>query len=89
MILLALLGTTLQLVHRRQRRGLRFLHMPGTLASAAALTAQTHTATLLDGQQRPDEMNEALQNYRFRIDPNQMKIVTEDQPGHESRSSTR
>jgi hypothetical protein len=72
------MGTTLQLVHRRQRRGLRFLHMPGTLASAAALTARTPTADLLDGHQRPEEMNEALQNHRFRIDPNQMKIVTED-----------
>jgi hypothetical protein len=78
MIFLALLGTTLQLVHRRQRRGLRFQHMPGTLASAAALTARTHTAELLDGQQRPGEMNEALQNRRFRIDPSRMKIVTED-----------
>jgi hypothetical protein len=78
MILLALLGTMLQLVHRRQRRGLRFLHMPGTLASAAALTARTPTAELLDGQQRPEEMNKALQDHRFRIDPKRMKIVTED-----------
>jgi hypothetical protein len=87
MAFLALLGTTLQLVHRRQRRGLRFLHVPGTLASAAALTARTHTAELLDGQQRPEEMNEALQNRRFRIDPNRMKIVTEDEPGYEDALS--
>ena len=71
------------LVHRQKRRGLRPLHQPGTLASAAALTAQTPVAELLDGRQRPKEMDEALQNRRFRFDPDRMKIVTEGEPGYE------
>jgi hypothetical protein len=79
MLLLALFGTISQLVHRHERRGLRLLHKPGTLASAAALIGQTRSAELLDGLQRPDEMNEALQDRRFRIDPNRLKIVTEDE----------
>jgi hypothetical protein len=87
MLLLALLGTILHLMHRRERRGLRLLHQPGTLASAGALIAQTRTAELLDGRQRPEEMNQALQNRRFRIDPNRMKIVTEDEPGYDVESS--
>jgi hypothetical protein len=80
MLLLALFGTISQLVHRHERRGLRLLHRPGTLASAAALIGQTRTAELLDGlRQRPEEMNEALQDRRFRLDPNRMKITTEDE----------
>ena len=87
MLLLASLGTIVQLVHRQERRGLHFLHEPGTLASAAALTAQTPMAELLDGQQRPEEMNKALQNRRFRIDPYRMKIVTEGEPGYDDAVS--
>ena len=83
MLLLALLGTISHLMHLRERRGLRLLHQPGTLASAWALIAQTPTAELLDGRQRPEEMSQALQNRRFRIDPSRMKIVTEDEPGYE------
>jgi hypothetical protein len=87
MLLLALLGTISHLMHLRERRGLRLLHQPGTLASAWALIAQTRTAELLDGRLRPEEMNQVLQNRRFRIDPNRMKIVTEDEPGYEDALS--
>jgi hypothetical protein len=44
-------------------------------------------AELLDGRQRPEEMNKALQNRRFRIDPHRMKIVTEGEPGYEGAVS--
>jgi len=87
MLLLALFGTLMHLAHREERRGLRLLHEPGTLASAAALTAQTPMADLLDGMQRPEEMNEALQNRRFRIDPRRMKIVTEGEAGYQDAVS--
>ncbi|KAI0296043.1 hypothetical protein BC826DRAFT_908693 [Russula brevipes] len=87
MLLLALFGTLMHLAHREERRGLRLLHKPGTLASAAALTAQTPMAELLDGRQRPEEMNEALQNRRFRIDPRRMKIVTEGEAGYQDAVS--
>ena len=87
MFLLAFLGTIVHLAHRQERRGLRLLHKPGTLASAAALTVQTPMAELLDGRQGPEEMSQALQNRRFRIDPNRMKIVTEGEPGYEDAVS--
>jgi hypothetical protein len=87
MLLLAFFGTLMHLAHREERRGLRLLHQPGTLASAAALTAQTPMAELLDGRQRPEEMSEALQNRRFRIDPHRNKIVTEGEAGYQEAVS--
>ncbi len=87
MLLLSLFGTIMHLLHRYDRRGLRLLHAPGTLASAAAFTAQTPIAELLDGRQRPEDINQALRNLRFRIDPLRMKIVTEGEPGFEEAQS--
>ncbi|KAH9055611.1 hypothetical protein EDB87DRAFT_1579673 [Lactarius vividus] len=87
MLVLALFGTIMHLLHRHDRRGLRLLHAPGTLASAAAFTAQTPMAELLDGRQRPEDISQALQNLRFRIDPLRMKIVTEGEPGFEEAHS--
>ena len=87
MLLLSMFGTIMHLLHRHDRRGLRLLHAPGTLASAAAFTAQTPMAELLDGRQRPEDINQALRNLRFRIDPLSMKIVTEGEPGFEEAQS--
>lgn len=87
MLVLALFGTIMHLLHRHDRRGLRLLHAPGTLASAAAFTAQTPMAELLNGRQRPEDISQALQNLRFRIDPLRMKIVTEGEPGFEEARS--
>lgn len=87
MLLLALFGTIMHLLHRHDRRGLRLLHQPGTLASAAAFTAQTPMAELLNGRQRPEDISQALRNLRFRIDPHSMKIVTEGEPGFEEAQS--
>jgi len=87
MLILSVFGTIMHLLHRHDRRGLHLLHQPGTLASAAAFTAQTPMAELLDGRQRPEEISQALQNLRFRIDPLRMKIVTEGEPGFEEAQS--
>ncbi|KAF8262466.1 hypothetical protein EI94DRAFT_1602111 [Lactarius quietus] len=87
MLILSVFGTIMHVLHRHDRRGLRLLHEPGTLASAAAFTAQTPMAELLDGRQRPEDINQALQNLRFRIDPLSMKIVTEGEPGFEEAQS--
>jgi len=87
MLLLALFGTLVHLAHREERRGLRLLHQPGTLASAAALTAQTPMAELLTGKQGPEDMNEALQRHRFRIDPRRNKIVTSGEAGYQDAAS--
>ncbi|KAN0127235.1 Protein of unknown function (DUF3433) domain containing protein [Lactarius tabidus] len=87
MLLLSVFGTIMHLLHRRDRRGLRLLHQPGTLASAASFTAQTPMAELLDGRQRPEDINHALRNLRFRMDPHSMKIVTEGEPGFEEAQS--
>lgn len=87
MLMLSVFGTIMHLLHRHDRRGLRLLHQPGTLASAAAFTSQTPMAELLDGRHRPEEIDQALRNLRFRIDPLRMKIVTEGEPGFEEAQS--
>jgi len=87
MLLLAFFGTLMHLAHREERRGLRLLHKPGTLASAAALTAQTPMAELLVGKHGPEDMSKALQKHRFRIDPRRNKIVTEGEPGYKDAVS--
>jgi hypothetical protein len=84
---LAFFTTIVHILHRYDRCDLRLLHAPGTLASAAAFTAQTNIASLLDGLQLPEEMSNALQNRRFRIDPVSMKVVMEGESGFaEARS---
>ncbi|KAI0264713.1 hypothetical protein BC834DRAFT_252038 [Gloeopeniophorella convolvens] len=87
MLVLALFGTIMHTLHKHDRRGLRLQHEPGTLASAAAFTAQTPMAEMLNGRQRPEEISEALKGRRFRIDPRSMKIVTEGDAGYEEAQS--
>ena len=87
MIVLACFTAIIHILHRHDRRDLRLLHEPGTLASAAAFTAQTNIASLLDGRQLPEEMSNALRNRRFRIDPVSMKVVMEGTSGFEGARS--
>ncbi|KAI0053224.1 hypothetical protein FA95DRAFT_1552731 [Auriscalpium vulgare] len=84
---LAVVATLIQLAHKRQRRDLRLLHQPGTLASAAAFTGQTEMASLLAGAQRGEDITRALRDRRFRINPRTMKVVVQGEEGYnEARS---
>ncbi len=83
MLILAFFATIIQLLHRQDRRNLRLQHEPGTIASAVAIGAQTGMGDLLAGRQRESDMNEALKNRRFRIDPRTMKIFMEGEEGYE------
>ncbi|KAI0322957.1 hypothetical protein OF83DRAFT_1160785 [Amylostereum chailletii] len=74
LLFFAVFGTAIHLIHRNERRDLRLLHPPGTLASAAAFTARTPIALLLDGEKGPQDMAKALEGCRFGMD-RQMKIV--------------
>ncbi|KAI0058622.1 hypothetical protein BV25DRAFT_1810416, partial [Artomyces pyxidatus] len=87
MLILAFFGAVIHVLHRYDRRDLHFQHQPGTLASAAAFTAQTPMASLLDGRQRKEDITSALQNRRFRIDLRTMKVVMEGEPGYDDARS--
>ncbi|KAK0211432.1 hypothetical protein IW262DRAFT_1467913 [Armillaria fumosa] len=87
MFLLAFFGTIIQLFHRYDRRKLRLLHEPGTIASAVSIGAQTGMGDLLAGRQDPKEISAALQDKKFRIDPKTMKIVMEGEDGYEFAAS--
>lgn len=84
LLLLAFFGTIVHLFHRADRRRLRLRLrlIPGTIASAVALGARTGMGDLLDGRHDPKDVSEALQNRKFRIDPQSMKIIMEGEEGY-------
>ena len=83
MFVLAVFGTILQLWHRRESSILRLTHAPGTIASAVSLGGKTGLGEVLSGRLREEDMKEALQNKRFRIDTRTMKIIMEGEAGYE------
>ena len=87
MLVIAFFGVIIQILHRYDRRDLRLLHRPGTLASAAAITASTPMAQLLDGRQYGADMNAALQGKKFRINTSTMKVVMEGEPEYYSETA--
>lgn len=87
MLLLASFATIIHLFHRSDRRTLRLRHEPGTIASAVSIGAQTGMGDLLAGRQNTKDISEALQDRKFRIDPETMKIIMEGEDGYEYASS--
>ncbi|KAF8067656.1 hypothetical protein FPV67DRAFT_1581278 [Lyophyllum atratum] len=87
MLLLAFFGTIVHLFHRTDRRRLRLRHEPGTIASAVSIGAQTGMGNLLAGRQHQSDITQALQNRKFRIDPQTMKIIMEGEEGYEFAAS--
>lgn len=89
MLLLAFFAFLIQLFHRYDRRQLTLGHMPGTIASAVSIGAQTGMGELLAGRQRVEEFERVLRDKRFKIDPRTMKIIMEGEEGYESAASPR
>ncbi|KXN84108.1 hypothetical protein AN958_00433 [Leucoagaricus sp. SymC.cos] len=87
MLLLAFFATLVQLFHRYDRRQLRLKHVPGTIASAVSIGAQTGMGELLASRQRAEEIDHILRDKRFRIDPRTMKIIMEGEEGYEIAAS--
>jgi hypothetical protein len=84
MFVLAIIGTVVHLLHRAERRDLRLAHSPGTLASAVAIGGNTVVGGMLSAAQDEKELENALENKRFAIDPQRMKIVMDGEPGYEA-----
>jgi len=82
LLVIALVGAFVQVFHQRSRRQLRLQHIPGTIASAISIGAETNLAQLLNDQQEQN-FGRALRNKQFRIDPQTMKIVMQGENGYE------
>jgi precorrin-2 methylase len=87
LLLLAVFGTLMHLLHRMERRDLRLAHVPGTIASAVSIGAQTNLGELLAGRQRTEDISSALRDKKFRIDVNTMQVVMEGEPGYENAAT--
>jgi len=89
LLLVALAGTSVQIFHRESRRRLQLRHVPGTLAAAISIGADTDLTKLFD---RPEQVNdfdfaETLRDRRFRINTQTMRIVLEGDEGYEEAIS--
>jgi hypothetical protein len=82
LLVIALVGAFVQIFHRYSRRKLRLQHIPGTIASAISIGAETNLAQLLNNQQEQN-FSQVLHNKHFRIDPQTMKIVIQGENGYE------
>ena len=87
MFVLAIFGTILHLWHRQERQVLTLATAPGTIASAVAIGGQTGVGNVLAGRRRPEDLQEALRDKRFRIDTKTNKIVMEGEAGYEDATS--
>jgi len=83
-LILAFFATIIQLFHRADREYLRLKHEPGTIASAVCIGAQTGVGDVLAGRHAEGDIEEALRNKKFRIDPVTMKIVMHGEDGYET-----
>jgi len=87
LLVLAFITTIIQILHSQSRQDLYLRHEPGTIASAVSISAQTPLANLLDGQQKEEDFHRALDNKKFRIDPQTMKILMEGEEGYDQAAS--
>lgn len=81
-MILAFFATIIHLFHRADRQNLDLKHALGTIASAVSFGAQTSVGNVLAGRHTEDDMEEALRNKKFWIDPATMKIITEGEDGY-------
>jgi len=87
LLVVAIVGGYIQILHRHNRKNLNLLHEPGTIASAVSIGAQTDLANLLHGHRQEADFIRALQNRKFRIDPRTMKIIMQGEEGYEQAAS--
>ncbi|KAJ7781489.1 hypothetical protein B0H16DRAFT_1498593 [Mycena metata] len=86
-ILLAIAAAVIHISHRHARQDLNLLHQPGTIASAVSIGGQTEMGQLLAQQRNTEEIQQALQDKKFRIDPYNMKILMDGEEGYEAVGS--
>lgn len=82
-LILAFFGTLVHIVHRADRRFLRLTHLPGTIASAVSLGAQTGVGDVLAGRHAEEDLRSALAHKRFRMNPDTMRIIMDTEEEYE------
>lgn len=87
LLLVAVIGACIQMLHAHSRRNLHLHHQPGTIASAVSIGAQTQLGNLLHGQQDEGAIRRALQNRKFRIHPQTNKILVQGESGYEEAAT--
>lgn len=87
LLVVALVGAFVQVCHRASRQQLHLRHIPGTLASAISIGADTNLTKLFNNSEQQDDFTEALRNRKFRIDPQTSKIVLQGDEGYEQAVS--
>jgi hypothetical protein len=83
LLIVAVVGAFVHVLHHHSRQHLHFRHEPGTIASAVSIGADTNLAHLLNGRQEQSDLVRALSNKKFRINPRTMKIVMQGEQGYE------
>ncbi|KAJ6629223.1 hypothetical protein B0H10DRAFT_1988625 [Mycena sp. CBHHK59/15] len=86
-LILAVFATIIHIFHRFDRQDLNLLHEPGTIASAVSIGAQTGMGDLLARQRNAQDLEQALHDKKFRIDPFSMKIMMDGEEGYETARS--
>jgi hypothetical protein len=82
LIAYAILGAFVHIKHYRTRELVILPRRAGTLASAAAFTARSNVADVLDGHLNELELSRVLRDKRFKIDKMTGKIVMEGERGY-------
>lgn len=69
LLIMALLGTLITILHHRASRNLHLTSEPGTLAAAIALAGMSDLAHILDGKDTLEDMHTILADLHFALDP--------------------
>jgi hypothetical protein len=77
----AIVGAAIHVLHYHMRDVIILPRSPGTLASAAALTARSNVGDVLDGNLDEQEIVRILKGKRFKIDRMTGRIVMEGDEG--------
>lgn len=86
-LILAVAASVIHVFHRHERQDLNLLHQPGTIASAVSIGAETGMGQLLAQKRNTEDIQHALRDRRFRIDPSSMRIIMNDEEGYEQVGS--
>jgi len=75
LFIISICGAIVHVLHQADRRELRLVLEPGTIASATYFSGETDMGAIFDGQENEKDIITALKGKSFRIDQRTNKIV--------------
>jgi hypothetical protein len=75
LFIISICGVIVHVLHQAERRELRLVLEPGTIASATYFSAESDMAAIFDGQGNEKDIRTALAGKTFRIDHSTNKIT--------------